>query len=212
MSGAAIGSTPVTVVIGRLTPSVRRGLTDALRTDRRVRILASDLEADALERAVVQCVPRIVILDETVEYSLLLRLKSGQPTVGVLVLAGDPAPLYQTMLRAAGATRLDRNTSTREILAAVDRALHEGPTFAAIDSQHVAQSFPAAASRLTTREVEVLKYVSRRKPYAEIACALGIKVETVRKHTASIRRKLNVRSRQDLFGKPVPYISTGQRR
>ncbi len=40
----------------------------------------------------------------------------------------------------------------------------------------------------------MLRFVSERTPYARIADALGIRVETVRKHVAHIRRKIGVKS------------------
>lgn len=55
-----------------------------------------------------------------------------------------------------------------------------------------------ATWRLTPRELEVLRHVSREASYGEIALAMGIQVETVRKHTASIRKKLDVKELRDL--------------
>jgi DNA-binding CsgD family transcriptional regulator len=73
---------------------------------------------------------------------------------------------------------------------------------------HESGADAAAVSRLTRRETDVLRYVSRGdKSYAEIALIMGIKVETVRKHTASIRVKLKVKSRRDLVGLRVPDLS-----
>jgi hypothetical protein len=46
----------------------------ALRADRSVRVLASDVTGGEVERAVAQRRPRVVIVDERVEYSLLLGL------------------------------------------------------------------------------------------------------------------------------------------
>jgi DNA-binding CsgD family transcriptional regulator len=63
----------------------------------------------------------------------------------------------------------------------------------------VRRTSPAAS--LTRRELDVLTYLSDgRRTQAEIAVELEVSVETVRSHTASIRRKLGVRRNRELIG------------
>src|ERR1041385_4819622 len=52
-------------------------------------------------------------------------------------------------------------------------------------------------SVLSSREEEVLNQLARGMMYKEIASILDISIETVRKHSGSIYRKLHVRSRTD---------------
>jgi len=68
-----------------------------------------------------------------------------------------------------------------------------GPPWSAVSKQ-------PPTDLLTEREVEILKHLNQPTPYAMIALALEISVETVRKHSANIRQKLKVQSRRDLIG------------
>ncbi len=57
-----------------------------------------------------------------------------------------------------------------------------------------AEEFGAKDVVLTTRELEILKFVAGGKKNSEIADMLGISVRTVEAHRASIMRKLNLHS------------------
>ena len=57
------------------------------------------------------------------------------------------------------------------------------------------------ASVLTSREKELLHLLSHGYRYKEIAEKLSISIETVRRHTQSIYRKLHVQSRTDAINK-----------
>src|ERR1041385_3161328 len=59
------------------------------------------------------------------------------------------------------------------------------------------QGAPPKESVLSPREEEVLNQLAGGLMYKEIANALDISLDTVRKHTGSIYRKLHVRSRTD---------------
>jgi DNA-binding NarL/FixJ family response regulator len=188
-----VGDRLLNVVLGRFDQLVRRGLTDALREDPRVRIVASDLRAEALEEVVAREAPSVLILDDAIEDKLLARLKASQPHCRVLVLASSSPRLYQTLLRSAGASLLAPSASTADILAAVDLA-EQGP--------QSASNREPGVDRLTVREREVLGYLSKGMQYGEIAALLCPRVapETVRTHTRRICRKLGVPGKWGLVG------------
>jgi len=54
---------------------------------------------------------------------------------------------------------------------------------------------------LTTREKEILEFLSKGKMYKEIAAALFISAETVRKHVYHIYEKLHVTNRVEAINK-----------
>jgi DNA-binding NarL/FixJ family response regulator len=58
-----------------------------------------------------------------------------------------------------------------------------------------AGSIPSEIANLTTREIEVLKWVTEGKRDSEIATVLGVSVRTINKHVQSILSKLNVETR-----------------
>jgi DNA-binding NarL/FixJ family response regulator len=198
----------ITIVLGRFDPLVGHGLIQILRGDRSLRIVGADLDRAALEHAVASHAPRVAILDEAsvVEPTVLECLRDAQPAIGVIVLAHLPTVAYGMRLLARGASCLSKDVSGADMLAAVHIAADGRRVFADVDGHLVERSYPATAS-LTPREVEVLEYLSRGKSHAEIAHALQLGVETVRTHSAHIRRKLGVRSKRDLIGLPIPVQS-----
>ncbi len=54
---------------------------------------------------------------------------------------------------------------------------------------------------LTDREKEVLRYLLEGKKRSEIACALCVSEETIKKQITSIYRKMGVATRSELFVK-----------
>jgi DNA-binding NarL/FixJ family response regulator len=90
----------------------------------------------------------------------------------------------------------DRDTEALELEAARALLARLGarPELARVDSV-VRGSDPAAASGLTTRELEVLRLVAAGKSNRAIAAELFISDHTVRRHLQNIFRKIGVSSR-----------------
>lgn len=203
----------VTLMVGRFPRLVARGLADVLNEDSGLRVLALDLDASELECRVAREAPRVALVDDTVEYALLARLKACQPELGLLVLAHDPTPLYGALLLAAGVTFLDRDASDTDVSKAIRAAAHGEPTFLSGTGDCIVPR-GSTEGLLTPREAEVFGHLSRGSSYVRIGHALHITPETVRTHTLSIRRKLDVSSKRELIGMSMPEVPlpTGARR
>jgi DNA-binding NarL/FixJ family response regulator len=101
-----------------------------------------------------------------------------------------------------------KKTSPGKLVEAI-RELHEGgsPMSASIARRVVSMMLTPKpvmteeASALTAREKELLHLLSHGYRYKEIAEKLSISIETVRRHTQSIYRKLHVQSRTDAINK-----------
>ena len=109
----------------------------------------------------------------------------------------------------AGATGyIVKKTSPEKLVEAI-RELHEGgsPMSASIARRVVSMMLAhkpvmtEETSSLTSREKELLHLLSHGYRYKEIAEKLSISIETVRRHTQSIYRKLHVQSRTDAINK-----------
>lgn len=190
----------VTVVVGRLPPLIGRGLVDVLREDRRVDILATEVNEDALERAVAQLAPRVAVVSESVDDSLLARLKAAEAATGVLVLAYDPMRRSETL--SPDASCLAQSADTADILAAVCRLAIAG--CAGDSSSRVERGHRSARELLTNRQAEVFMYLSEDVPYAVIALKMRISAVTVRSHARAVFSKLGVQSRRELVGRALP--------
>ena len=63
----------------------------------------------------------------------------------------------------------------------------------------------ADAAQLTPREWDVLELLGKRYTDGQIAEELGITEHAVRKHTASLRAKLRLKSRRELYAWYLDY-------
>jgi two-component system, NarL family, nitrate/nitrite response regulator NarL len=200
----------VTVVVGRFIPLMLRGLAEALGEDRRVRVLATGLQDAALEHAVTRKMPSVVILDDAVEHSLLERLNASRQAPAVLVLAQDQPLLYRTMPLTAGAACIPQSASTKELMTAVHLAARGRHAPVSATGQRVEQSPLCKTDLLTDREIDILKYLSEDLSYARIARELHLAESTIKTHSARIRRKLCVKSKQELIGIAIPSRPYGK--
>ncbi len=207
------GAGCITVMLGCFDALVARGLTQILGEDRSLWIVGVDLDHAALEHVAGSQASRVAILDEAnvVDLSVLDRLRVAQSAIGIVVLAHQPALAYGMRLLAGGASCLSKEISAADILAAVHIAADGRRVFAAGDGHLVEQSYPATTTPLTPREAEVLEYLSRGQSHAEIARALHLGIETIRTHSARIRRKFGVRNKRELIGIVVPGRRSGER-
>lgn len=199
---------PITVVLGRFSALVGCGLAQIVREDRGLQIVGLDLNSPTLEHVVARRAPQVAMIDEPsvalAEPSPLERLRNTNPGTGVVVLAHRPPLAYGMRLLAVGASCVSKDASAADILAAIRIAADGRRVYASDDGHLVERSSPDSAATLTPRETEVFEYLSRARSHAEIAHALQLSVETVRTHSAHIRRKLGVRNNRELIGLPTP--------
>lgn len=194
----------ITVVIGYFDVVVSRGLVQILSEDKSVQIIDTGLNLAALEHAVAQQAPQIAILDDGVstELSVLERLRALQPTIGIIILTHQSADPDGVRLLARGMSGVSRSASAADIIAVV-HATAEGRHLYVSGGQVVERSYGLKMASLTPREIEVVGYFSRGRSHAEIARELQLGVETIRTHSANIRRKLGVRHTRELIGLPI---------
>ena len=204
IGGRDLAGGAVTVVVGRFDPVVACGLGVILGDDRGFCVLASDLELDALERAVAQRVPQVAIVDERAEGAVLGRLCGICPATAIVVFADDPSPAYGKLLLAAGATCVARAVSGADFVAIVRLAAQGNRIFATSDGERVQRCYPNDVDLLTRREREVFVHLSKGESYSRIACELRIGVRTTESYAARVREKLRVSHKQELVGMPVP--------
>jgi DNA-binding NarL/FixJ family response regulator len=200
----------ITVVVGCLDPLLARGILDALRTDRRLRVIVSEFMGAALEDEIRRQAPRLVVFGEKVAYSQLARIRSADLPPEILIVAQDQAELVGPLLLVAGVSCLASGATTGDLLKAVHLAASGQPVFPRMNKvERPERSYPSDIADLTERELEVLRSLSEGYTNPEIAEALQISVATVRTHVERIFRKLDVHSRRDLLGMRVTRVPPG---
>jgi DNA-binding NarL/FixJ family response regulator len=197
----AVESDAVRVVAARFDPVIAIGLDAVLAGDRRLRLVETGLDADALLQAVATRRPHVVIVDEATERAT--RERCIQAT-GVLVFAHKPTPRYGMMLMAAGATCVARSCPPEEILAAVHLVALGVRVFTSADGQRIERRYPDVAPALTRRELEVLERLTKGRSHKQIAHELQIGVRTVHTYASNVCRKLGARTKRELIGMPMP--------
>jgi DNA-binding NarL/FixJ family response regulator len=187
----------VAIVLGRFDPFTRSGVTAALAEDRRLRVVAVDVDPADFEHS-VHGDPQVLVVSEP-DAIAALENAGTQHDVGIVVLAHDPSPLYGRVLLALGASCVARGAPIDAILSACRLVGQGGRAFVPSTGRQPEQIPTKAPPLLTRQEKRVLKAISSGLLYAAIAAELSIEAETARKHTANICRKVGAR-RQELVG------------
>ncbi len=202
----ANGAKRITIALGQFGALIDRGLAQTLREDPASQVVAADLDIPELEKLAARQAPQVAVLDESavIDPEALTRLRTIQPTIGLVVLAHAPTRGYGARLLSAGGTCLSKDADAVDIITTIHLAAKG--THMLVNLTERGKSRP-----LTTREEEVFEHLRRSKSYAEVAAALCISVETVRTHARQIRRKLGVVSKADLIGLPKNVSSTPHR-
>jgi DNA-binding NarL/FixJ family response regulator len=112
----------------------------------------------------------------------------------------------------AGATGyLTKSTTPGKILESITDAYNGGSPMSSQIARKVISFFQKKEdkvnkelNKLSSREQEILEYLSKGYRYKEIASLLFINIETVRKHIHNIYEKLQVNSRTDALNKVFP--------
>jgi DNA-binding NarL/FixJ family response regulator len=201
-SSARASAESIRVVLGQFGALVDRGLLEILREDESLRLVGRDMDAIALECALVEQKPEIAILDERsmTEPLLIARLLAAQPEIGLVVMAHLPSRTYAARLLAAGATCLSKDASAADIRATVHLAAEGHHMLTLTTAPQNGYRAQGEADCLTPRQAEVLRYMRLGQAYPTIAHTLGISVETVRTHAEQVRRKLGVTRKSELIG------------
>lgn len=192
-------ASPITVVIAEFEDLVAYGLRALLGEDPNMEILTHDVPMNALEAAVAEHEPDVVVVNFAALRSPIEihQLHEAQPEARLVVLANRPSPAEANQLLAFGATAcLSKETQKRDVLTAIhlaSRGLHVLPR---ADREITAER--SGPDLLTTREADVLELLQAGRSNAEIAAQLHVGVETVRTHARNIYRKLGVTNRREL--------------
>ena len=157
----------------------------------------------------------IIDIDGPADSGLILarQIKQRLPSVGIVMLTSNhnDAQLFQA-LKAQAADYLSKETTAANLadsirrVAAGEHPINESLTINPNVADQVLQQFQELSLRsetegiispLTTREIEILDYVSKGYLNKQIALSLGISEQTIKNHITSILRKLNANARTE---------------
>lgn len=199
---------------------VREGLKVMLFTDPELEVVATANDGEEAVALVDKCKPSVVLMDvrmpgmNGIEATRLI--KTSHPNVSVVMLTVYENEVYISEAVEAGAAGYLLKGSSRDLLCHTIHAVYEGGALLpsallkeTLDSIRFSgergrqSSSGTIASLLTPREREVLGLIVEGMANKEIAAALTITEDTVKKHVQSIIAKLGVSDRTQAAVKAV---------
>jgi DNA-binding NarL/FixJ family response regulator len=194
-----------TVVVGRFSPVIRRGIAGVLSEDPTLNVVLGDLEPRSLGMLSGRD-PLVIIMDRRDESAISPQVRALRPDAGLIVLSDHIEPLYGKLLLAAGVSCLPLHTSAEDLRRAARLTAAKGCVLLAADGYRSERAKKGRGVGLTRRELQVLRLVSEGCSPQEIALKLQISVETVRTHASNVRVKLELPSIRSLTGTSLPAL------
>jgi DNA-binding NarL/FixJ family response regulator len=140
-----------------------------------------------------------------------VRHKIPDTQILMFTIYEDEQQIFEALMAGANGYLLKR-TPPAQMLEAIREVIEGGSPMSPSIARKVVSFFKTApqaneAKSLTTREKEVLDYLSRGFLYKEIAEKLSIATGTVKRHLHSIYEKLHVQNKTEALNKVYPKHS-----
>ena len=195
---------------------IRQSLSALIDGSEGFRCVGAHRDVEEALREVPRSHPNVVLLDINLSGSsgieCIHELKTLVPTVKILMhtVYEDEEQLFKSLRAGANGYMLKRTTPARLLEAISD--VHAGN--AAMSSQiarlvvkYFNQLGPVnETTKLTAREMEILRCLAKGHQNKEIAALCGIGFDTVRSHLRNIYEKLHVTSRTEAV---VKFLGSG---
>ena len=184
---------------------VRKGISALLATERGIKVVGEAQNGkQAIARAESLC-PDVILMDlvmpEVDGITAIRHITAHQPEICILVLTSFASDdrIFKA-IKAGALGFLLKDSNPEELVQAIKR-VHRGessihPVVARRLLEELSKPPPQLpSSRLTDREMEVLRLVAQGKSNQQIADELGIKAATVHTHVSNLLNKLPLDSR-----------------
>lgn len=201
---------PIRILIADDHRILRAGLKTFLNSDPNMEVVGEATSADEAIRVAQLICPNIILMDismpgmDSLEAVRVLQQSVPDTKVLILTMHEDSALLHE-YLRAGASGYIIKRAAESELVDAIYavwrgiiyihpslmRSLVNTPTRGPQES-----SVPAEP--LTTREIEILRFIVQGHTNRQIASALNISVRTVETHRSNLMDKLDLHSRVEL--------------
>ncbi len=202
---------PISVMVVDDHAMVRSALARDLDRDPELRVIAEAADAEqAVDRAIERR-PDVVIMDIDMPgptcFAAARRMVEECPTTKVIFLSAFFHDHYvEEALAAKARGYLTKREPQESLIAAIKEVARGGVCFSeevrkriVVDDQGVHLGAEhTRGSKLTGREVEVLRYLARGMSKKEIAGTMHRSVKTIENHCSNIMKKLDIHDRVEL--------------
>ena len=197
----------ITVLLAEDHAIVRQGLLALLKADGSFLMVGEAKNGREAVQLALSLRPDVILMDIAMPVlnglETTRQILAAQPAARVIVLSAHSDEIYVEKMVEVGVAGFLEKQSSAEILT---KAIHEvarGHTyFSAAIAKRLADSpskprgrdglVKAHATRLTSRETEVLQLVAEGSANKQVAAELGISIKTVEKHRQHLMDKLNI--------------------
>jgi two-component system invasion response regulator UvrY len=198
--------TPIRVLIVDDHPIVASGCRALLAGDARIEILEA-ADAESGERVFVAETPDICVLDinlPTVSgFELARRILAREPSARIIMFSMNDDPIFAARAIELGAKGyVSKSGDPYDLVEAIREVGNGGVYLPPAIARSIAFAGPAFAqsplSKLTSREIEILRLLSVGKSLSEIAWLVHSSYKTIANTSSIIRQKLGLRSSSEL--------------
>lgn len=191
---------PIRVLVADDHALFRQGLQSLLKRQRDMTVVGETDRLDAVGRLLAATPCDMLLLDLQMERGALGELPALAARVPVVVVTASEHPDELLAAVRAGARAVVLKRFAVETLVEAIRAVAAGHVWLPppVQAAMAAGYQEASSSRLTRREVEMVRHVALGQRNADIAKKLGISEETVKAHLKNVFHKLGMRDRVEL--------------
>jgi DNA-binding NarL/FixJ family response regulator len=192
---------PVKVVMADDHPLFLEGLRRSLEDDGGFEILGEAREGSQVLPLIHQTAPDAVVLDMHMPgvdgLACVARIRRSYPEVKIVMCSMESATeQIQAAFLAGACGYVVKTIEPRDIASAIRQAIN-GTALQPVGAETADDSRVARAAGLTTREIEILRYVARGQSNKTIARELWVTEQTVKFHLSNVYRKLNIANRTE---------------
>lgn len=200
---------PITVAIADSQYLIRVGLMHLLNTRDEVTLVGEASDQKGLYELVEQQQPDVLIFDynkpQTFDKEDLVKVKKLSSKTGFLIISADDNRQSIFAVLEKGVTSfLTKECDEEEIFKAI-KATSRGEKFFCskvldflLQKSLGNEPENCYAVPLTTREIEIVKFISEGKTAKEIAEEINISIHTIYTHRKNIMKKLKMNSTSEL--------------
>jgi len=200
--------TPITVVLADDHTVVREGFRALLKLESDIEVVAEARTGREAVQLVKTLRPAVVVMD--IAMPLLNGIEATRqilealPAARIVILSAHGDDAYvEELIQLGVAGYLVKQNSAASLAKAI-REVHNGNTFFGPSISKILRDRQRtsprgatgrpnkSASKLTSREVEILQLIAEGMANKQSAAELGISIKTVEKHRQSLMNKLNV--------------------
>lgn len=197
------------VLIADGHPLMRMGLNMALRSTDEFYIQNTVGSTGQLFNSLENEIPDIIILEMDIPeingIATIRRLKKTNPDIKILVFSSQPESVYAlSAVRAGAYGYLSKSAGIDQIIVALTQ-ISQGKIFLSdrlsdqLNKEKTGVEEKSVFSKLSSREIEVLKLLASGKKNKEVANGLDINEKTVSTYKARLMKKLHVNNLVDML-------------